>query len=116
MKNYVNCNKLIEKFEDMAKRNALLTRNVSQEDLLIQIIGAIVKCAMEGDEENKVYVVIRNYDLHDFTDSHGDSPQVQGEIVRMYSSREAAEKKLTELEESCKDGESWYEIEKWIVE
>ncbi len=48
MKEEVNVKKLIETFEDMANRDSLLARGrVSQEDLLIQIIGTIVKVAME---------------------------------------------------------------------
>lgn len=47
IKEEVNVNKLIEKFTDMANRGTLLTGEVSQEDLLIQIIGIIVKVAME---------------------------------------------------------------------
>lgn len=42
MKAEVNAEKLIARFKDMAKRESLLTGNVSQEDLLIQIIGTIV--------------------------------------------------------------------------
>ena len=40
--------KLINRFEDMANRGTLLCgRNVTQEDLLIQIIGTIVKVSMD---------------------------------------------------------------------
>lgn len=46
MDEMVNVNKLIEKFSDMADRESLLISNVTQEDLLIQIIGTIVKVAM----------------------------------------------------------------------
>ena len=48
MKKEVNVNKIIEKFKDMAHRESLLSRcGVSQQDLLIQIIGTIVVVAME---------------------------------------------------------------------
>lgn len=48
MKEEVNVNELIEIFSDMAKRETLLARGgVSQNDLLVQIIGTIVKVAME---------------------------------------------------------------------
>lgn len=48
IKTEINVNKLIETFTDMADRESLLTRGgISQEDLLIQIIGTIVKVAME---------------------------------------------------------------------
>jgi len=44
----INVKKLIDKFRDMAKRESLLAcGGVSQEDLLIQIIGAIAEVAME---------------------------------------------------------------------
>ena len=50
MKEEVNINKLIETFTDMANRETLLTGNVTQQDLLMQIIGTIVVVAMEeGD-------------------------------------------------------------------
>ena len=48
MKTEVNVEKLIKTFEDMAKRESLLARgSVTQEDLLIQIVGTITKVAME---------------------------------------------------------------------
>jgi len=48
MREEINAKKLIDKFRDMAKRESLLARGgVSQEDLLIQIIGAIAEVAME---------------------------------------------------------------------
>ena len=48
MKTEINVEKLIARFEDMAKRESLLAgNNVSQEDLLIQIVGTIVTEAME---------------------------------------------------------------------
>ena len=46
MKTEVNVEKLIARFEDMAKRESLLIGNVTQEDLLIQIVGTIVIEAM----------------------------------------------------------------------
>lgn len=50
MKKEVNVEKLIKIFEDMACRNTLLTgNNVSQEDLLTQIIGVITHAAMHDD-------------------------------------------------------------------
>ena len=49
MKEEVNVKKLIKTFEDMANRESLLARGgISQQDLLMQIIGTIVKSAMEG--------------------------------------------------------------------
>lgn len=50
----VNVNNLIERFTDMANRETLLTgrNNISQEDLLIQIIGTIAKEAMESKERD----------------------------------------------------------------
>ena len=51
LKETVNIKKLIERFEDMAKRETLLARGgVKQEDLLTQIIGTIIKTAMETEE------------------------------------------------------------------
>lgn len=48
IKNEIDVKKLIDKFRDMAKRESLLAHgDVSQEDLLIQIIGTIVEVAME---------------------------------------------------------------------
>lgn len=48
MKEEVNVNKLIETFSDMANRETLLTGNgVTQQDLLMQIIGTVVVVAME---------------------------------------------------------------------
>lgn len=47
----VSVEKLIKTFEDMASRESLLARGcISQQDLLIQIIGTIVHVAMEDDE------------------------------------------------------------------
>lgn len=51
LKKEVNVEKLIETFSDMADRESLLTgRNVSQKDLLMQIIGTIIHVAMEEDK------------------------------------------------------------------
>lgn len=48
MKAEVNVEKLIETFENMANRETLLARGgVSQQDLLMQIIGTIVHVAMK---------------------------------------------------------------------
>lgn len=48
MKEEINVKELIDTFRDMAKRGTLLARGgVTQEDLLIQIEGTIVKVAME---------------------------------------------------------------------
>lgn len=46
----VNVNDLIDKFTDMSRREVLLT-NHSQDDLLNQIIGTIVKVALTGKEK-----------------------------------------------------------------
>lgn len=46
MREEVDVNKLIAEFSDMAGRCSLMTGDVAQEDLLIQIIGTIVKVAM----------------------------------------------------------------------
>lgn len=47
IKTEVNVEKLIARFEDMAKRNSLLTGgSVTQKDLLIQIVGTIMVEAM----------------------------------------------------------------------
>ena len=49
MKEEINVKKLIEKFSDMADRGRLLTgAGETQEDLVIQIIGTIVRVAMEN--------------------------------------------------------------------
>lgn len=48
MNEKVNVENLIKTFEDMANRGTLLTgNNVSQQDLLMQIIGTIVKVSRE---------------------------------------------------------------------
>lgn len=51
MNKTVKVDKLIERFVDMAKRDALLV-NASKDDLVTQIIGTIVKTAMEDDCAN----------------------------------------------------------------
>ena len=52
MRKEVNVNELIDKFSDMANRNTLLARGgVSQQDLLMQIIGTIVVVAMKDTTE-----------------------------------------------------------------
>ena len=44
----ISAEKLINRFEDMANRGTLLCgKNVTQEDLLIQIVGTIVKVSMD---------------------------------------------------------------------
>ena len=49
MSETVEVQKLIKKFEDMAKRKTLLTgKDISQEDLLMQIIGTIAIVAMDN--------------------------------------------------------------------
>ena len=46
--NMISADKLIDTFTDMANRGTLLCgRNITQEDLLIQIIGTIVKVSMD---------------------------------------------------------------------
>lgn len=48
MKKEVNVESLIKRFEGMAERESLLARGgISQQDLLMQIIGTIVVEAME---------------------------------------------------------------------
>lgn len=47
--NMVSADKLIETFTDMVNRGTLLCgKNITQEDLLIQIIGTIVKVSMDS--------------------------------------------------------------------
>lgn len=51
IKKEVNVEKLIKKFKEMADRETLLARgSVSQHDLLDQIIGTIIKVAMEDNK------------------------------------------------------------------
>ena len=47
MNEKINVNQLIEEFSDMANRGSLLTGDITQEDLLIQIIGTIAKVALK---------------------------------------------------------------------
>lgn len=48
--NLISADKLINTFTDMANRGTLLCgKNITQEDLLIQIIGTIVKVSMDSD-------------------------------------------------------------------
>lgn len=48
LKEEVNVEELINRFKDMARRGALLTgEDISQEDLLVQIVGVIATTAME---------------------------------------------------------------------
>ena len=52
MNEIVSVNKLIDTFTDMANRESLLARGgISQQDLLLQIIGTIVHVAMSEGEE-----------------------------------------------------------------
>ena len=45
----VSADKLIDTFTDMANRGTLLCgKNITQEDLLMQIIGTIVKVSMDS--------------------------------------------------------------------
>lgn len=47
--NLISADKLIETFTDMSNRGTLLCgKNITQEDLLIQIIGTIVKVLMDS--------------------------------------------------------------------
>lgn len=51
MKAEVSVEKLIKTFEDMANRESLLARGgITQQDLLMQIIGTIVHVAMEDEK------------------------------------------------------------------
>lgn len=47
MNEKIDVNQLIEEFSDMADKGDLLTGDVTQEDLLIQIIGTIAKVALK---------------------------------------------------------------------
>ena len=52
MNEMVSVNKLIDTFTGMANRESLLARGgISQQDLLLQIIGTIVHVAMSEGEE-----------------------------------------------------------------
>ena len=51
MKKEINTEKLIKRFEEMSQRETLLARGgVTQQDLLMQIIGTIVQVAREEEE------------------------------------------------------------------
>lgn len=53
MVEFVNTEKLIERFDDMARRESLLVgKQVTQDDLVCQIVGTIVKEAMDEDKPN----------------------------------------------------------------
>ena len=48
MVEFINTEKLIERFDDMARRESLLVgKQVTQDDLVCQIVGTIVKEAMD---------------------------------------------------------------------
>lgn len=47
----VNVDDLIETFTSMSKRKSLLTKDELQEDLLIQIIGTILKVSMDTEKK-----------------------------------------------------------------
>lgn len=50
--NMISADKLIDTFTDMANRGTLLCgKNIAQEDLLIQIIGTIVKVSMDSEAD-----------------------------------------------------------------
>lgn len=50
--NMISADKLIDVFTDMANRGTLLCgKNITQEDLLIQIIGTIVKVSMDSEAD-----------------------------------------------------------------
>ena len=50
--NMISADKLIDIFKDMANRGTLLcSKNITQEDLLIQIIGTIVKVSMDSEAD-----------------------------------------------------------------
>lgn len=53
MVEFINTEKLIERFDDMARRESLLIgKQVTQDDLVCQIVGTIVKEAMDEDRPN----------------------------------------------------------------
>lgn len=66
VKKEINVKKLIKKFDGMAKRESLLARgDITQQDLLMQIIGTIVVVAMEEknflpDAEKRRYKYLVN--------------------------------------------------------
>ena len=53
MVEFINTEKLIERFNEMARRESLLVgKQVTQDDLVCQIVGTIVKEAMDEDKPN----------------------------------------------------------------
>ncbi len=53
MVEFINTEKLIERFNEMARRESLLVgKQVTQDDLVCQIVGTIVKEAMDEDRPN----------------------------------------------------------------
>ena len=53
MVEFINTEKLIERFNEMARRESLLIgKQVTQDDLVCQIVGTIVKEAMDEDKPN----------------------------------------------------------------
>ena len=76
MKQEINIEKLINRFSDMAKRGTLLTgHNVTQDDLLSQIIGTIVKVYMENDDDF-IYSLQRLTELKEERESTSDDTPV----------------------------------------
>lgn len=64
MREYVGVEKLIKKIQDMENRGAWLTgRDVRQEDLVNQIIGTIVRTAMEGSSPEIPYEEKQNEEV-----------------------------------------------------
>lgn len=51
MKKEVDVNSLIERFKSMRDRGSLLTGDISQEDLFLQIVGTICREAMIEEDE-----------------------------------------------------------------
>lgn len=51
----------------------------------------------------KVYVVIEAISMNSFTDSYGDTPKDQEEIIGIYDSEEKAKKKKRNLEKDLID-------------
>lgn len=55
MEKYVNVEKLIEKIQDMGIRGSWICGSVDQEDLVTQIIGTIVRTAMEDRKMGEIH-------------------------------------------------------------
>ena len=55
MEKYVNVEKLIEKIQDMGIRGSWICGSVAQEDLVTQIIGTIVRTAMEDRKMGEIH-------------------------------------------------------------